>query len=154
MRITLIGIPSPLTFNVKYIITDTLPDASYDSIKTEVLRRNSKSSEICFRILLEDELLTNFWWGRISIEFLRWIRELADSSTRENSSMKKVFFSQLLSNVQSILAPMKECSSLEQIATSVDKILRFSRSTSSADNILAMTSSTGTQDSSSTTVAS
>eukprot|EP00106_Octopus_bimaculoides_P007593 XP_014775035.1 PREDICTED: uncharacterized protein LOC106872526 [Octopus bimaculoides] len=113
--------PSPLARSVKDLITDPHPDATYASIKSEVLCWNIQSVESKFRTLMQDEHLGD----RTPFEFLRWLRELSDTPLEDNPLLRKLFFSRLPLNVQSILATMVNSNLLSQIATMADKIIAF-----------------------------
>ncbi|CAI9716339.1 Hypothetical predicted protein [Octopus vulgaris] len=96
-------------------------------------------------MLLEDEHLGD----RSLTEFLHCIHELADGSMEESSFVKQLFFSWPL-NVQLILALMVEGSLMDQIAMLVDKILEFSRESSTASRVVAVASSSSAAQDSST----
>ncbi|XP_029635005.1 uncharacterized protein LOC115210542 [Octopus sinensis] len=113
--------PAPLARLVKDLITDPHPDANYVSVKSEVLRRNTPSAKRKFQTLMQDEHLGS----RTPSEFLRRLCELSDTPLENNPLLRKLFFSQLLPNVQSILATTVDSNSLDQIATIADKIIEF-----------------------------
>ncbi|XP_036359014.1 uncharacterized protein LOC115212127 [Octopus sinensis] len=94
------GMPSPLARSVKDLITDPHPDATYVSMKSEVLRWNTQSAESKFQTLMQDEHLRD----RTPSEFLHWLRELSNIPLEDNLLLRKLFSSCLPLNVQSILA--------------------------------------------------
>ncbi|XP_014787952.1 uncharacterized protein LOC106881938 [Octopus bimaculoides] len=115
------GMPTPLAHSVRDLITDPHPDATYVSVKSEVLRRNTQSANSKFQMLMQDEHLGD----KTPSGFLRRLREVSDTSPEDNSLLRKLFFSRLPLNVQSILATVVDSNSLDQLATMVDKIIEF-----------------------------
>ncbi|XP_052830219.1 uncharacterized protein LOC128249776 [Octopus bimaculoides] len=112
---------APLACSVKDLITDPHPDATYVSIKSEVLRWNTQSTNSKFQTLMQDEHLGD----RMPSEFLRRLCELSDTPLEDNSLLRKLFFSWLPPNVQSILATVVNSNLLNQLATMADKIIEF-----------------------------
>eukprot|EP00106_Octopus_bimaculoides_P003443 XP_014770885.1 PREDICTED: uncharacterized protein LOC106869595 [Octopus bimaculoides] len=113
--------PAPLARSVKDLITDPHPDATYASVKSKVLRRNTQSMESKFWTLMQDEHLGD----RTPYEFLHRLPEPSDTPLEDNPLLRKLFFSRLLPNVQSILATTADSNSFDQIATMADKIIEF-----------------------------
>ncbi|CAI9729482.1 Hypothetical predicted protein [Octopus vulgaris] len=101
--------PAPLARSVKYLITDPHPDATYSSVKSEVLRQNTQSMESKFRTLMQDEHLGD----RTPSEFLCRLCKLSDTSCEDNPLLRKLFFFRLPPNVQSIHATMVDSNLLD-----------------------------------------
>ena len=112
-----------LTPVVKDLITDTRLNSTYDSIKQEVLFRTSLSAEKRFQTLVNDELLGN----RMPSELLRRMRKLAEDVPADSAFIKQFFLSRLLPQVKTILTPMVEKSSVDEIAASADKVMDFTK---------------------------
>lgn len=108
--------------SVRDLITSSDPEATYTSVKAEVLRRNQRSSQIRFMTLMKEEHLGD----RSPSEFLRQLRELSDSSVDYSPLLKKIFFSHLPQHVQTIFATGLEVNPVDFIALMADKILEFS----------------------------
>ena len=115
--------PMSLTPVVKDLITDTPLNATYDSIKREVLLQTSLSAEKRFQTLVNDELLGD----HMASKLLRRMRELAEDVPADIAIIKQLFFSRLPSQVKAILAPMVEKSSVDVIASSADKVMEFTK---------------------------
>ncbi|XP_014772290.1 uncharacterized protein LOC106870655 [Octopus bimaculoides] len=115
------GMPTPLARSVKDLITDPHPDATYMSVKSEVLCWNTQSVESKFRTLMQDEQLGD----RTPSEFLRDLREFSNTPLEDNPLLRKLFYFRLPPNVQSILATTIDSNSHDQIATMADKIKVF-----------------------------
>ncbi|XP_052824337.1 uncharacterized protein LOC128247918 [Octopus bimaculoides] len=122
---------SPGLDGLRYELYAYMPDLF------EILRRNSKSAESRFRALLQDENLDD----KTPSEFLRRIRELSDDTPADSVFVKKLYFSCLPTNVQTILANMVDTNTIDQIAASADKIMEFSHRPTIADSIIASSSS-------------
>ena len=109
LHILFSAFPASLTPVAKDLITNTPLNSTYDSIKREVLLRTSLSAEKRFQTLVNDELLGD----RLPSELLRRIRALADIPAD----------SALIKQVEAILAPMAEKSSVDVIASAADKLM-------------------------------
>lgn len=131
-----------LARSIKDIITGSSPEATYSSIKTEALRRNTQSAESRFRILMKKSHIG----VRTPFEFLRHLRELSDSSLKDSPvlSLGSNFFYRHPPNIESILAPIVDASSIDQIATMADKVIEFrtppATKTTSDGSLIASTS--------------
>ena len=79
--------PVSLTPVVKDLITDTPLNATYDSIKREVLLWTSLSAKKRFQTLVNDKLLGD----RMSRELLRRMRELAEDVPADSAIIKQLF---------------------------------------------------------------
>ncbi|XP_014773237.1 uncharacterized protein LOC106871348 [Octopus bimaculoides] len=137
LHVLISGIPAILADTVKDIITDLPQNMVYDSLRTEILRRNSKSAESRFHALLQGENLGD----RTPSEFLRRIRELSDNTPADSFFIKKLVFSCLPTNVQTILANMVDTNTIAQIASSADRIREFSQRPIAADSVIVSSSS-------------
>ena len=116
--------PASLTPVFKDLITDTPLNATYDSIKREVLLRTSLSAEKRFQTLVNDELLGK----RMPSELLCRMRELAEDVPADSAIIKQLFSSRLHPQVKAILASsMVEKSSVDVIASSADKVMEFTK---------------------------
>ncbi|XP_014787030.1 uncharacterized protein LOC106881234 [Octopus bimaculoides] len=136
LHIALTGIPSPLAISVRVMITETPSDMTYETVKAEVLRRNSPSVESKFRTLLQDKHLEDR-----TPSFCDESESCPIAHMRGQAFVKQLFFSRIPSNVHSILSPMMEHTALEQLAASADRIMEFSGAPSSADNVVTSSSS-------------
>ena len=116
--------PASLTPVVKDLITDNPLNATYDSIKREVLLQTSLSVEKRSQTLANDELLG---WGRMASELLRRMRELTEDVPADSAIIKQLFFSRLPPQIKAILAPMVEKSSVDVTASSADKVMEFTK---------------------------
>ncbi|XP_052829858.1 uncharacterized protein LOC128249674 [Octopus bimaculoides] len=115
------SLPTQLATSARDLVTSPNPDATYASVKAEILRRNIKSAESRFNELMADEELGD----RTHSEFLRHLRELSGEST-DAPLLRKIFFSRLPSHVRTILATALHTNTVDQVATMADKILEFS----------------------------
>ncbi|XP_014773364.1 uncharacterized protein LOC106871428 [Octopus bimaculoides] len=107
----LCSIPAPLATSTRDLITDPHPDATYKVVKSEVLRRNTKSTESKFKQLMQDEELGDM----MPSQFLH---------LHDNLLLWKLF-SWLPPNVQIILVTAVDTNTMDQLATMADKILEF-----------------------------
>ncbi|XP_029634954.1 uncharacterized protein LOC115210491 [Octopus sinensis] len=115
------SLPPQLATSARDLIIDPSPDATYASIKAEILRRNTRSEESRFNELMADERLGD----KTPSQFLRCLRELSGNFA-DAPLLRKIFFSMLPANLQAILATALESNSVDQIATMADKTLEFS----------------------------
>ncbi|XP_014775824.1 uncharacterized protein LOC106873111 [Octopus bimaculoides] len=115
------SLPTQLATSARDLITSPNPDATYASVKAEILRRNTKSAESRFNELMADEELGD----RTPSEFLRHLRELSGERT-DAPLLCKIFFSRLPFHVRTILATALDAYTVDQVATMADKILEFS----------------------------
>ncbi|XP_029636200.1 uncharacterized protein LOC115211691 [Octopus sinensis] len=116
------SLPSRLATSVRDLIMSPHPDATYASVKAEILRRKTRSEESQFNELMADEQLGD----RTPSQFLRHLRELSGNAA-DVPLLRKIFFSRLPAHVQTMLATALESVSVDQIATMADKVLEFSR---------------------------
>ncbi|XP_029652274.1 uncharacterized protein LOC115225454 [Octopus sinensis] len=116
------SLPSRFATSVRDLIMSPHPDATYASVKAEILRRNTRSEESQFNELMAAEQLGD----RTPSQFLRHLRELSGNAA-DAPLLRKIFFSRLPAHVQTMLATALESVSVDQIATMADKILEFSR---------------------------
>ena len=114
--------PSTLTAEVRDLITAAPGTVTYTHMKTEILHRTSTSTQKKFHQLLHNEVLGD----RTASQLLRCMRQLIDGTEADEALLKQLFFSRLPTNVQAILAPMKNTSSTAQLAESADGILEIS----------------------------
>ena len=84
LTLLLYGMPPSLAKTVREIITRPPPDFTYETLKVEVLKRNTASAESRFCSLMQDEYLGD----RKLTEFLRRLHELSDNAP----IIKKLFF--------------------------------------------------------------
>lgn len=136
MYILIIGISVSPTDTVK-VITDPPQGTRYDSLKSEILIWNSKSSESQFHTLLHDEHLGD----RTPYEFLSCIHHLSDDAPGESLFINKLHFCHLSHNIQTILANMVNTNAIDQISVSVDRIVGFSHCPTMGDKVVAASSS-------------
>eukprot|EP00106_Octopus_bimaculoides_P013105 XP_014780547.1 PREDICTED: uncharacterized protein LOC106876498 [Octopus bimaculoides] len=120
LNLLLCSIPAPLATSVRDLITDPRPDVTYEVVKSEVLRRNTKFAESKFKQIMQDGELGD----RMLSQFLRHLRELSDTA-EDNSLLRKLFFSRLPPNVQTILTTAVDTNTVDQLAIMADKILEF-----------------------------
>lgn len=128
LNILYCGLPSTLADSVSDLISDPSPEATYESVKSEIVRRNSTSSQTAFRQLMEDEDMGD----RSPTQFLRRLRQLNGDSDSNEGFLRKLFIDRLPALVTTILAPSLETNTLDQIATMGDKIMDFSNGGSSS----------------------
>ena len=128
LQILFSAFPASLTPTIKDIITNPPQRSSYESVKHEVLLRMSLSAEKRFQTLVNEEHLGD----RKPNQLLRRMRELAEDVPADSTLIKQLFFSRLPQNVQEILAPMVEISSVNHLVASADRIVDISRQPASS----------------------
>ncbi|XP_036369742.1 uncharacterized protein LOC118768063 [Octopus sinensis] len=109
-----------LATSVRDLIISPHPDATYASVKAEILRRNTRSEESNFKELMAEEQLGY----RTPFQFLRHLWELSGNAV-DGPLLRRISFSRLPAHVQTMLATVLESVSVDQIATMADKILEF-----------------------------
>ncbi|XP_029652553.1 uncharacterized protein LOC115225747 [Octopus sinensis] len=114
------SLPSRLATSVRDLIMSPHPDATYASVKAEILRRNTRSEESQFNELMADEQLGD----RTPSQFLRHLREPSGNAA-DAPLLQRIFFSRLPADMQTMLATVLVSVSVDQIATMADKILEF-----------------------------
>lgn len=132
LNILISQLPPALTGEVKDLITAPPPGLTYDLMKAEVLRRTTTSTQKKFHQLLHNEVLGD----RRPSQLLRRMRELIDGNQADEALLKQLFFSRLPANTQAILAPMKEGTSVAQLAEAADNILETTTHSSMAAPVL------------------
>lgn len=123
LHILFSAFPASLMPVIKDVITDPPPGSTYESVKREVLHRTSLSAEKRFQTLVNDEHLGD----RTPSQLLRRMRELAEDAPPDSALLKQLFFSRLPPEVKAILAPMMETGTIDQLASSADKIMVFTK---------------------------
>ncbi|XP_029651974.1 uncharacterized protein LOC115225165 [Octopus sinensis] len=112
--------PPPLSTSARDLIIDPNPDATYASVKAEILRRNTRSAESRFNELIQGEELGD----RTPSEFLRSLRASSGGST-DMPLFREIFFSKLPSSIRKIFDTALEDITVDQLATMADKVLEI-----------------------------
>lgn len=96
--------PFSLASIIKDLRNESPADASYVSVKEELLKRTSQSAENRFCTLVNDESLN----GRTPSQFLRSMRELSGGEVIDGWIFHQIFVSRLPYHVQDILVRMSK----------------------------------------------
>lgn len=119
LQVLFASMPFPLAAIIKDLINDTPPNASFHSIKEELLRRTSQSAETRFRALINEESLD----GRTPSQFLRRMKELAGGEITDGPLFRQLFLSRLPNHVRGTLTIFTKTTPLEELAAAADHIL-------------------------------
>ncbi|XP_029643375.1 uncharacterized protein LOC115217832 [Octopus sinensis] len=120
-------IPSSLTGELRAIITAPPAVATYSSIKIEILKRTSLSSEKKF-----SETSQRREFSRPNT--IADAQQNAAAHSAESKLLKQLFSSKLPQYVQGILTHLIDVSTVDQLAASADKILEYTKSSPEQNN--------------------
>ena len=108
-----------IAVEVRDLLLESPGDNPYDTLKEELIRRTSASTQKRLHQLLIAEELGD----RKPTQLLRRMRQLLGDHKLEESILKQLFLQRLPANVQLILAPTNEAVSIDQLAVIADRVL-------------------------------
>ena len=108
-----------IAVEVRDLLLESPGDNPYDTLKEELIRRTSASTQKRLHQLLIAEELGD----RKPTQLLRRMRQLLGDHKLEESILKQLFLQRLPANVQLILAPTNEAVSIDQLAVMADRVL-------------------------------
>lgn len=119
---------------VQDIISQPPSDTSYDTLKTELIRRLSVSEEKKIRkVLLEEDL-----GDRTPSQFLRHLKSLSSATAVGDQLLKTLWVQRLPPHIQGILQTQQDLP-CDRLAIIADKILEVQPITSTLPNVAAVT---------------